>query len=365
MFGLALLPATEAVAVFQAAELVYYPVAARNTGANNSQWFTEITITNVDNTAVDIVVFFFRTGAVDNSVTFLREFGIGPREEQGWGVVVPELADIPPGGTIELQNIVGNYFLDLYETTSLLGGLAIFAYEAGTLDSTDGEVYRNIVVQGRNHTTATIWVEDPDNEGQFVEEPTTYGHTVPGVPWYDTADPGAVDENRDLSFQVLVGGKDNNDFRYNAGFMNCSDFQTSLRVLIEARDAAGNVFLNDEELPINIVISLPPLAHLQYNRIFRDYLDIETEEPVSLIVRVLGWETTSTDPKPGLTSYGTIVDHRSNDPTYVLPTFGEPYDVDCVWQNPTDTGEGSAAAPKEGRFGPAVQRALPITIPSR
>ena len=46
-----------------------------------------------------------------------------------------------------------------------------------------------------------------------------------------------------------------------------------------------------------------------------------------------------------MTSYGSLVDNSSNDPTTLLPTFAYPYDVDCMWTVDTGGGKRRAGGP--------------------
>jgi hypothetical protein len=366
---LTVFPAVEGFAAFQAAELIFIPVAARNPGLNNSDWFTDLSITNVDSTAVDISILFMPGGGGSNAAMLARGAAIGGREEEGWGLVVPELADIPPNGTIVLENIIGEYFSEIFETDFLLGGLVIFAYEAGTVDSPEGPVYRNIIAQGRNYTSTTIWVPHEENDGEYVETQTSYGHIVPGVPWYNTADPGdhAITDEHDFSFLVLTGGKENDDYRYNVGLMNCSDSQTQLNLNVTIRGADGEIATNSEGVEAIRLITLLPLAQIQYDQFIKSSMGLGDLDDFSIWIRVLNWtsQAPAGEEKPALTAYGALVNNVSNDPIYVLPSFGDPYPLECVWGAPGVEPAASSVVGSSINISSRSDRRLPIGVPER
>jgi len=70
-------------------------------------------------------------------------------------------------------------------------------------------------------------------------------------------------------------------------------------------------------------------------------------------VSLLQWSTTGDDPQPMFTTYGSLIDNGSNDPMTVLPNFGTPYDVDCMWPPPEETT-------KAGTTGKAASRPLEL-----
>lgn len=372
------IPAADALASFQAAELVYYPIAARNNGLNGSKWYTDITIMNVDEVAVDIAIFMMTTGNQNNAPLMdTREFALGPREAEGWGKEVAELGEIPPGGSVELVNLVENHFWDVWEyepddpenPDPLSGGLVIFAYEAGTVDLEAGPTYRNVVVQGRNYTAAEVCLpnEDTEEEDDCIVTPTTYGHTVLGVPWYNTADPGdhASNEERDLAYQVLVGGIDNEHYRFNLGLFNCSDALTTLALQIEAIGPDGNLLVNAEEVDAARTYVLEPLGHIQINDMTNALMQLGHEDNFSVRVRILSWSTQAQETIPALTIYGTVVSNTSNDAIYIAPSFGEPYPIECVWGVPSVIDQSADFEAQQALA--RIERAshLPLQIPKR
>ena len=324
---------------FNAAELVYVPVVAHVSGANGSTWRSDVTIHNLDaaEVPVDVAILFLPSGQVDNEPRVRdRSTMLGGRESDGFGHVNEALADIPPGGSVMIRDIVGEYWEDV-PAVGGSGALIVFAYEAGTLQSDGSNTPRNVVVNTRTYTLDTVLVADPDNEGEYLEVPASYGQTLPGVPWYNLADPAVVREDIDLSFQVLVGGAENDDYRYNVGVVNASDPQTRITVQLKPLQPDGTAFPSAFGGDLVSTVVLPPLAHVQFNQVFPSLLGLVTElENITIQVSILAWETSSVRPIVGMTTYGSYVDNSSNDPTTVLPTFAYPYDIDCMW---SDGGE--------------------------
>jgi hypothetical protein len=325
--------ALPALASFQASDLVYVPVAAHNDGVEGSVWRTDLHVTNVDEVAIDVAIFFFPSGLSNNSSYLSRSRGLAGRSDQGFGYVNEALADIPPGGTARLVDVVGEYWEPDIGGVAYLGGMVVFAYEAGTLDAEGGRVLRNALVQSRTYNETTILVPHPELADAYVEEPTSYGQTVHGVPWYDLADPSAVDDELglDYTYQILTGGVQDEDHRYNLGIFNASDPQTTIRIEVKPLQADGTPFLNEDSNEISLNVTLPPLGHVQYNSILSRTLGIDEADVATFHVSFMSWSTTSPEPKPAFTCYGSVVGELSNDPTTVQPSFEAPYDVECVW----------------------------------
>ncbi len=334
-------------AAFQASDLVYVPVVAHNTGVEGSKWRTDLFISNVDSAPVDLALFFLPSGGGDNS-SYLstRANAVGGRSDQGFGVVDEALADVPPGGTVSLTDLVNQYWAPtLGETATRLGGLVVFACEAEGFQEDGGcSTYRNVVVQSRTYNETTIWVPDPDNEGSYIQKDATYGQVIPGVPWYNLADGGAKLESGDFTYQVLVGAEETADFRYNLGLLNASDRQTSIYLQIQPFKPDGEPFTDDQDRPLVRLVTLAPLAQVQYNQILKNVFGLEDVTGVTIKVSfdpTRGWVTSNPDPRPMFTCYGSVIDGRTGDATTILPSFGFPYNVDCMWSG---TGSGSGGA---------------------
>jgi hypothetical protein len=337
-------------AQFMAADLIYVPAVAHSEGANGSVWKTDVTITNVDSTPVDVGIFFVPSGRDDHS-NFLagRDDALGGSEDQGFGFVNDALSNIPPGGTVTLPDIVGQYWYPKFGVSASNGALVVFSWESGTLDNDGNRTYRNVVVTTRTYNSTKIKIEDPDNSGQFIEKDATFGQTLPGVPWYNLADASIKNDQRDLSYEVLAGGQENDTYRYNVGIFNTSDLQTSIAVVIQPFDATGHQLTDDSGVALQKTLLLPPLAHVQLYRILQTSFNLTNAKDILLRISFVNWTTLGTAPVPTFTCYGSLIDNRSNDPTTILPSFGYPYDIDKVWKVPS--GTASATAESISRWG--------------
>jgi hypothetical protein len=340
-----------ALAGFGAADLIYIPVASHSPGAVGSQWRTDLYVTNVGEEAIDVAIAYLPSGLVNNGPVFeSRETWVGGRQEDLFGSVNEELADIPPNGSVVIRDIVGEYWPDAIGVNGN-GSLVIMAYEADTLEPDGSRVYRNAISNARIYNETTIWVEDPDNEGDFIERQAEYGQVMPGVPWYNLADAEAKTETFDFSYEVLTGGEDTQNLRYNVGVLNASDPLTTISVLIEPFQANGEPFLDEEGNQVSTLVVMPPASHVQYFRIFTNTWDLEDTEGATVQVSIVNWSSVAATPVVLMTTYGSVIDNRTNDPSTVLPSFAFPYDIDCMWN--ADGGEKAAAAQRR-----------PIEIPS-
>ncbi|MCK5375611.1 MAG: hypothetical protein KAJ97_00925 [Acidobacteria bacterium] len=351
--------AVPAGAQFLAADLIYLPVAAHTAGENNSNWRTDLFITNVEDTPVDVAIVYLPTGLASNSgVFFDRSTWLGGRESDGFGFVDPALADIPPHGTVVLRDPVGEYWVSELNVDSA-GAMVLFAYEAGSLQEDGTRIFKNVILNSRIFNQTTIWEPDPENEGEFLEVDATYGQGMPGVPWYSLVSSSAVSEDGNFSFQILTGANENRDFRYNLGVVNASDPLTTITVAIQPFQGNGEPFLDVSDQPMFQTVILPPASHVQYNSVLRTLFGLASvPDDVRINVSFVAWESGGDTANPGFACYGSLVDNRSNDPTTILPSFGFPYDVDCMW-GPDGGGEAakSGSAARQGR--------RPLEIPSR
>jgi hypothetical protein len=326
-------------AQFLAADLIYVPAAAHTTGVGASQWTSDFLITNVEeDVAIDVALVFLPSGLVSNAQRFLdRSTWLGGRDGDGFGQVDPLLADIPAGGTIVLRDPIGTYFLS-EDGSGTSGGFAIFAYEADTLEDDGTRVLRNAIVNTRVFTPTELYREDPENEGEFLPVEGTYGQTLPGVPWYNLADPSAVSDEANLSYQLLTGAGEDEDMRYNLGILNASDPLTSLVVSIQPFQGSGEPFLDIDGAAMIEFISMPPVSQVQYNSVLASLFDLAVApDDVTIKVSIVSWTSANSIPIVGMTTYGTYIDNETNDPTAVLPVFAYPYNVDCQWASGNKT----------------------------
>ncbi len=351
--------AVPAAAQFMAADLLYLPAVVHSNGAGESRWRSDIFITNVEEDVdIDIAMAFLQTGQVSNTAVFTdRSTWLGGREADGFGFVDSQLASIPPGGTVVIRDPVGEYWSTL-EGVASSGAVVIFAYEADTLEDDGSRVHRNAVVNSRVFTPFTFYVEDSENEGEFLRRSGTYGQTLPAVAWYNLADPSAVGENGDFSFQLLTGAGQSADFRYNVGVVNASDPLTSITITLQPFQGNGEPFLNENDIEIARTVVLPPGAHVQYNSIFGSVFGLdEVPDDARLKISFVQWSSGSSSPIVGMTVYGTLIDNKTQDPTAVLPLFGSPYNVECQWPSDEAKSTGGGSYPRVGR--------RPVEIPSR
>jgi hypothetical protein len=351
--------AASAGAQFLAADLLYIPGAAHSDGDNGSRWRSDLFFTNVEQeTEIDLAIVYLPTGNISNATRFVdRSTWLGGRESDGFGIIDPVLADIPAGGTVVLRDPIGEYWPN-DQGTANFGALVIFAYEANTLEDDGTRVNRNVIVNSRVYTPFTHYQPDPDNEGEFVEVEGTYGQTMPGVPWYNLADPSAVGDDRDFSFQILSGAGENADFRYNVGILNASDPLTTISIVIQPFQGNGEPFLGENEQPLLHPVTLQPLAQIQYNNIFDTLFGLDdVPDDATIDIAFTSWASGSSVPIVGMTVYGTLIDNTTNDPTAALPAFAFPYDIQCMW--PTNTESKSTP--------PGVRRVSerPLEIPPR
>ncbi len=356
-----LLAALPAGAQFMAADLIYLPAATHTPGEGTSRWRSDLFITNVEeDVAIDVALVYLPTGLISNSNRFIdRSTWLGGRDNDGFGFVDAILANIPPGGTVVLEDPIGNYFFDLEGQIANSGAIIIFAYEANTLEDDGTRVLKNAVINSRVYTPFTFFLPDSDNEGEFVEERGTFGQTLPGVAWYNLADPSAISDNGDFSFLILTGAGEDDDFRYNVGVVNASDPLSTITIVIQPFQGDGEPFLDENDFEISRVVTMPPLTHIQYNNIMSTFFGIdEAPNDITIDVTVLGWASGSGDPIIGMTTYGNMIDNRTNDPTAILPLFAFSYNVDCQWPpNDAKILGKSAGAPRVSR--------RPVGIPPR
>lgn len=342
-------------ASFQAAELIYVPAVAQTEGVLDSEWLTDLTVTNVDDVAIDVAMIYLPSGLQSNAGRFIdRTTWLGGREEEGFGYIDERLADIPPNGTVVLRDVVGAHWLEQSGLNGL-GAMVVFVYEAGTLEDDGTNVPALAVVNARIFNQTFAWRPDPEGHG-FLREPTSYGQTIPGVAWYNLADPAAVSEETDFSFMVLTGGEENADYRFNLGVLNGSDPQTSITITLQAFQSDGEPYVNDDGDPLVAVQTVPPLAHLQWFRVFSSLWGIDVAEESMIKVSFLGWASSSPDPVPAFIAYGSVIDDASNDPTTIMGSFAFPFDVQCMF--PDEGGEGVSSSV-------ARRTSKPVSMPAR
>ena len=333
-------------AEFHVSDLAYIPVVAHTPGANDSIWASDVLISNVEaEDSIDVAIVFLPSGLRNNSYLFAdRTEWVGGREADSFGIIDERLADIPPGGSIALEDVVKSYWPE-HSGLNGQGALVVFSYLADSLEDDGTREYRNMTVSSRTYNTATLWEPDPDNEGEFLESVVTYGQLLNGVPWYNLADSAYVSDLGDFSYLLLDGARDDEFFRYNLGILNTSDRQTTLIMRIEPIQSDGQPFLNEAEVPISLTVTLPPLSHIQYFQIFSNVLGLNDVAQARFKIGIDQWSTTGVDPHPTFTTYGSLIDNGSNDPMTYEPTFEAPYNVECMWPTGDSGGDPKVEGP--------------------
>jgi len=205
---------TIAHAEFHVSDLVYVPVVAHTAGANDSLWSSDMMISNIEaEDSIDVAMVFLPSGLRNNSYLFSdRTQWVGGREADSFGIIDERLADIPPGGSVVLEDVVEAYW-PTHSGLNGQGALVVFSYLADSLEDDGSREYRNMTVSSRTFNTATLWEPDPENDGEFLESEVTYGQLLNGVPWYNLADSAFVSDQGDFSYLLLDGARDDSRLR--------------------------------------------------------------------------------------------------------------------------------------------------------
>jgi len=318
-----------AFALFRAADLVVVPTAASTPGLNNSNWRTDLEIMNVDTTPIDVSIVLLRCCNLTDGAAWFEDMAnaLGGRSSDGFGHVDPRLEDIQPGQAVQLDDVItANWGADMK------GALLVFAYEAGTLTTTNppGGNPKLIVVNARTYSLGS------DADGN----PLTYGTQVPGLPWHDYIDPGL--DAKGLNKAVFTGLREDTSYRTAVGLVNISDRLTYLDVLLTLNAADGTQLGQT-------AIFLNPLTQEQYDQaiitLFAKSLD-DAISGATLTVSVEGYTSGAETPAPALMAYVTRMDNATNDPVYIEQTFTKEFPWDCVFNgNCTATATSMAVAP--------------------
>ncbi|HUP65066.1 MAG TPA: hypothetical protein VM557_07285 [Thermoanaerobaculia bacterium] len=290
--ALMLLMATSAMAsAFRAGDVVYLPAAGKAAGAAGSFFRTDVWISNLSNANVDVWIAFGARGA-DNSgspaAAIKLATPLAPNERR-------EILDI-------MQLVFGQSDLD----PARVGHMIFFSCRVGGNCSdcdTNSTDCLPITVEARIFTTSASG---------------TFGQLIPGIPWYNYVSPDAAD--RQLHKVFIVGiRQDPVNFRTNIGLVNASQFSSaslSVKLFQSNGTQFGNTFFQ----------TLPPLGTIQPNvgSMFPGFSGtgawVEIEQAPL---------TSGSD--PGFLAYGSLLDNRSNDPTYLESQYTQQMDFDCVY----------------------------------
>ena len=328
---LTLLAGPSALAMFRAADLVVVPVGAALPGLNSSVWRTDLEIQNVDTVPIDVMVVFLPSDRGAN-VTWYRTISnhLGGREADGFEKLDTRLKDIPAGRAVVIDDIVLTHW---GEDTK--GALLVFAYEAGTYKTTTppGGVPKLVVVRSRTYSKGTA------TDGRT----TTYGQSIPGLPWYYYIDPSQ--EAAGLNNVVFSGVREDAGYRTSVGLLNLSDTTTSLYATLTLAAEDGTVIKET-------VKYLQPLEHIQYDQAVLTLFGLATGSEVvnaTISAKVSLWSSPGADPSPGMIVYCSRIDNVTNDPVYLEQSFAKELPWDCVF-NGHCTGVSALFAPAEKVF---------------
>ncbi len=352
--AVALLASSGAFAMFRAADLVIVPVAASIAGLNGSNWRSDIEIMNVDSANIDVEIVLLECCGTDNAAWFADiKNHLGGRSSDGFGHVNTDLANIPPGRAVTINDVIGTGF----GLSNTKGALLIFAYQANTLGQ-QGGVPMNIIVNTRSYTFGT------DSTGKTY----TYGQQIPGIPWYIYLDP----TKKGLGYDHLVftGLREDASYRTAIGLVNVSDRLTSLDVQLTLTGKDGTQIGQQ-------AITMSPLAHDQEDQAIINLFGKTLTDAIqgaTLDVTVPLYISGAASPAPALIAYVSRIDNVSNDPVYIEQAYTKPLPWDCVFNgnctaaaaalalNPLRLGSPSAAPEPKA---PAVPHLRPPTPRTR
>ena len=238
------------------------PAAASVRGNYGSDWRTDVVIHNPSQ---------------DTLVVTLELLGPAPPDLQT--AVLPEALE--PGQTLVLEDMVASFFPDHSSGAVVM-----------TARTAEGRQAPIIV-------TSRIWTDSSDDIG-------TFGQGIPSLAWEED---GALNDPE----KILIGLERSENYRTNIGLVNLSS--TYLGVFaIDILDSEGN-FLAAHWL------ELPPGSWIQHNGLLA-FLGLEGSN-MTASIRLVNWRDQSTGapadptPAPDWVAYGSKVDNRTNDPTFV------------------------------------------------
>jgi hypothetical protein len=248
------------------------PAAASSEGAAGSYWRTDVTIHNPTDRPARILLELIPTG---------HEGGLSdPRAVELSG-------QLDPDQTVIIEDVLATHF-----PGAALGAVVVIAR------GLEGEPLEVIV-------TSRTWTPAGDGQG-------SYGQGIPAVPWSD--DGGLVEEER-----VLVGLEESESFRTNLGLVNPT-WTLEQTFSVEIFDGIGQSLGR-------VAYTLAPRAHIQRNGVLAE-LGL-SGDGYSALVRLDSWQDiTPGDPSrdpapPDWVVYGSRVDRRTNDPSYLQNQSGE------------------------------------------
>ncbi|MGH9456623.1 MAG: hypothetical protein ACRD2J_03170 [Thermoanaerobaculia bacterium] len=293
--ALVALMATGAMASnFRSADIVYVPVAGKTLGANSAFFLTDAFISNVNAVSVDVWVAFAQAGQNN--------------------------AGAPAAATKLTTALAAN---ERREIRDIMG--AVFGVTDQEAQSGQGVIGHLLFFSCRTGGNCDECVDNPDCLPITVETRTfnrlpdgsTFGVTVPGLPWYNYVSPDAADRNLDEVF--IVGIRQDAEFRTNVGLVNASQFSNAT-LRLRLFNANGTQFGSTVDR------TLPPLGFEQPNvaSLFPGF----TGSGAWLTVEQLPLSSGS---DPGFFAFATLTDNRTNDPTWLESQYIPQLDFNCVY----------------------------------
>lgn len=285
--------ATGAMAsAFRAADTVYLPVAGKLTGANNSFFSTDVWLSNVSNSPATVWAAFAPQGA-DNAGAPAAAVRITP--------------DLAANERREIVDFMGQVFGHT-GTPATVGQVIFFAYREGVTaadcDPVTGNPNdcRQITVEARIYTTTA--------------EGATFGQLIPGIPWYNFVSP-LVTAGTNLDHVFITGIRQNLEYRTNIGLVNASQSDSAqIQVTLHGENDAVIGTFNE---------NLPPLGFVQRN--IADMFSGFTGTGAWVDIRQI--DTGGND--LAFLAYGSLLDQRSNDPTYLEAQYEPGFDEEMIF----------------------------------
>ena len=262
IFGLVLIIASQLMAATpEQSPRQLIPAVASTDGVGGSYWRTDLVVYNPNEKEVILSLQLLPTGG---------------------GGAAPFVDLLPPLGseqTVVLEDVVGSHFPD-----DATGALVLLARDA------DSTLAAPVVASTRTWTPGGAGVG-------------SYGQGIPALPWPQD---GTLSETE----RIIPGLESSGDFRTNLGIVNPTagfDEIFSVEILDAAGDSRGVRYYR-----------LEAESHLQLNDLLRQF-GLEGSD-YTAVVKLVNWqdaESTTGNVRPDFVVYGSLVDQRSNDPTYL------------------------------------------------
>lgn len=280
---------------FRASDTIYVPIAGKLAGANNSFFRTDLFISNLSQDRVVVDVAFAPSGETRDNSSVINT-----------GSTVRLQPALAPGERREIVDVMGSVF-GRSDAEVSIGHLIFFGCREGGVNCTGNTLsdVRPISVEGRIYTTAA--------------DGATFGQLIPGIPFYLQA---GLENSTNLQSIFITGIRNTSQFRTNIGLVNGSSTNTTvLRV---------RVFNSANQQIDTLTKTLGKLAHTQF--VVPATL---TGSGYVIIDQVSVDPPVGPDNAASFFAYGSMLDNKSNDPTYLEPQFlfGINEDALCVFQS--------------------------------